>query len=214
MKKKLLSCCLCAALLFSMSACGTGTATAGSTGQAAADTSESAKITNDNADATETADDVSDETISEMPNPIVPVSDASEFEDKLGITIMPDLMDDDYQLSMIGDTVAQVEFDKEGVDGDPIVCTLRATKDTEAAKSLSGIYDTMEEDSLTFTLDDGSELPVLLKIPETLPYKIYEFAIGDISYSFVYSGQMSQMMFAEVFDSVLAAIGANGTDTE
>ena len=214
MKKKLLSCCLCAALLFSMSACGTGTATAGATGQAAADTSESAKITNDNADATETADDVSDETISEMPNPIVPVSDASEFEDKLGITIMPDLMDDDYQLSMIGDTVAQVEFDKEGVDGDPIVCTLRATKDTEAAKSLSGIYDTMEEDSLTFTLDDGSELPVLLKIPETLPYKIYEFAIGDISYSFVYSGQMSQMMFAEVFDSVLAAIGVNGTDTE
>ena len=214
MKKKLLSCCLCAALLFSMSACGTGTATAGATGQAAADTSESAKITNDNADAAETADDVSDETISEMPNPIVPVSDASEFEDKLGITIMPDLMDDDYQLSMIGDTVAQVEFDKEGVDGDPIVCTLRATKDTEAAKSLSGIYDTMEEDSLTFTLDDGSELPVLLKIPETLPYKIYEFAIGDISYSFVYSGQMSQMMFAEVFDSVLAAIGANGTDTE
>ena len=214
MKKKLLSCCLCAALLFSMSACGTGTATAGATGQAAADTSESAKITNDNADAAETADDVSDETISEMPNPIVPVSDASEFEDKLGITIMPDLMDDDYQLSMIGDTVAQVEFDKEGVDGDPIVCTLRATKDTEAAKSLSGIYDTMEEDSLTFTLDDGSELPVLLKIPETLPYKIYEFAIGDISYSFVYSGQMSQMMFAEVFDSVLAAIGVNGTDTE
>ena len=214
MKKKLLSCCLCAALLFSMSACGTGTATAGATGQAAADTSESAKITNDNADATETADDVSDETISEMPNPIVPVSDASEFEDKLGITIMPDLMDDNYQLSIIGNTVAQVEFDKEGVDGDPIVCTLRATKDTEAAKSLSGIYDTMEEDSLTFTLDDGSELPVLLKIPETLPYKIYEFAIGDISYSFVYSGQMSQMMFAEVFDSVLAAIGANGTDTE
>ena len=197
-----------------MSACGTGTATAGSTGQAAADTSESAKITNDNADATETADDVSDETISEMPNPIVPVSDASEFEDKLGITIMPDLMDDNYQLSIIGNTVAQVEFDKEGVDGDPIVCTLRATKDTEAAKSLSGIYDTMEEDSLTFTLDDGSELPVLLKIPETLPYKIYEFAIGDISYSFVYSGQMSQMMFAEIFDSVLAAIGANGTDTE
>ena len=214
MKKKLLSCCLCAALLFSMSACGTGTATAGSTGQAAADTSESAKITNDNADATETADDVSDETISEMPNPIVPVSDASEFEDKLGITIMPDLMDDNYQLSIIGNTVAQVEFDKEGVDGDPIVCTLRATKDTEAAKSLSGIYDTMEEDSLTFTLDDGSELPVLLKIPETLPYKIYEFAIGDISYSFVYSGQMSQMLFAEVFDSVLAAIGVNGTDTE
>ena len=214
MKKKLLSCCLCAALLFSMSACGTGTATAGATGQAAADTSESAKITNDNADATETADDVSDETISEMPNPIVPVSDASEFEDKLGITIMPDLMDDDYQLSMIGDTVAQVEFDKEGVDGDPIVCTLRATRDTEATKSLSGIYDTMEENNLTFTLDDGSELPVLLKIPETLPYKIYEFAIGDISYSFVYSGQMSQMMFAEVFDSVLAAIGANGTDTE
>ena len=214
MKKKLLSCCLFAALLFSMSACGTGTATAGATGQAAADTSESAKITNDNADAAETADDVSDETISEMPNPIVPVSDASEFEDKLGITIMPDLMDDDYQLSMIGDTVAQVEFDKEGVDGDPIVCTLRATKDTEAAKSLSGIYDTMEEDSMTFTLDDGSELPVLLKIPETLPYKIYEFAIGDISYSFVYSGQMSQMMFAEVFDSVLAAIGVNGTDTE
>ena len=214
MKKKLLSCCLCAALLFSMSACGTGTATAGATGQAAADTSESAKITNDNADATETADDVSDETISEMPNPIVPVSDASEFEDKLGITIMPDLMDDDYQLSMIGDTVAQVEFDKEGVDGDPIVCTLRATKDTEAAKSLSGIYDTMEEDSLTFTLDDGSELPVLLKTPETLPCKVYEFTVGNISYSFVYSGQMSQMLFAEVFDSVLAAIGVNGTDTE
>ena len=214
MKKKLLSCCLCAALLFSMSACGTGTATAGSTGQAAADTSESAKITNDNADATETADDVSDETISEMPNPIVPVSDASEFEDKLGITIMPDLMDDNYQLSIIGNTVAQVEFDKEGVDGDPIVCTLRATKDTEAAKSLSGIYDTMEEDSLTFTLDDGSELPVLLKTPETLPCKVYEFTVGNISYSFVYSGQMSQMLFAEVFDSVLAAIGVNGTDTE
>ena len=214
MKKKLLSCCLCAALLFSMSACGTGTATAGSTGQAAADTSESAKITNDNADATETADDVSDETISEMPNPIVPVSDASEFESQLGITIMPDLMDDNYQLSIIGNTVAQVEFDKEGVDGDPIVCTLRATKDTEAAKSLSGIYDTMEEDSLTFTLDDGSELPVLLKTSETLPCKVYEFTVGNISYSFVYSGQMSQMLFAEVFDSVLAAIGVNGTDTE
>lgn len=214
MKKKLLSCCLCAALLFSMSACGTSTGASGSAGQSAADASESAENTNDNTDAAETADDVSDESISGMPNPVVPVSAASEFEDKLGITIMPDLMDDDYQLSIIGDTVAQVEFDKEGVDGDPIVCTLRATKDTEAAKSLSGIYDDMEEDNLTFTLDDGSELPVLLKIPETLPCKVYEFAIGDISYSFVYSGQMSQMLFAEVFDSVLAAIGANGTDTE
>ena len=214
MRKKLLSCCLCAALLFSMSACSTSTETSGSTSQAAADTSESTENTHDSADTAETADDISGETISGIPNPVVPVSDASEFEDKLGITIMPDLMDDDYQLSMIGDTVVQIEFDKEGVDGDPIVCTLRATKDTEAAKSLSGIYDDMEEDHLTFTLNDDHELPVLLKIPETLPCKIYEFAIGDISYSFVYSGQMSQMMFAEVFDSVLAAIGANGTDTE
>lgn len=214
MKKKLLSCCLCAALLFSMSACGTGTGISGSTGQAAADTSESAESTDDNTDTSEIADDTSEKNISGMPNPVVPVTDASEFENKLGITIMPDLMDDDYQLSIIGDTVAQVEFDKEGVDGDPIVCTLRATKDTEAAKSLSGIYDDMEEDNLTFTLDDGSELPVLLKIPETLPCKVYEFAIGNVSYSFVYSGQMSQMLFAEVFDSVLAAIGANGTDTE
>ena len=214
MKKKLLSCCLCVALLFSMSACGTSSGTSGSTGQAAADTSESAESTNDNTDVEETADDAYDETISGMPNPIVPVSDASEFENKLGITIMPDLMDDDYQLSIIGDTVAQIEFDKEGVDGDPIVCTLRATKDTEAAKSLSGIYDDMEEDNLTFTLDDGNELPVLLKIPETLPCKVYEFAISDVNYSFEYSGQMSQMMFAEVFDSVLVAIGANGTDTE
>lgn len=214
MKKKLLSYCLCAALLFSMSACGTSTGISGSTGQAIADTSESTESTNDNTDTSEIADDTSEKNISGMPNPIIPVNDASEFENKLGITIMPDLMDDDYQLSIIGDTVAQVEFDKEGVDGDPIVCTLRATKDTEAAKSLSGIYDDMEEDNLTFTLDDGSELPVLLKIPETLPCKVYEFAIGDISYSFVYSGQMSQMLFAEVFDSVLAAIGANGTDTE
>ena len=214
MKKKLLSCCLCVALLFSTSACGTSIETSGSTGQAAADTSESAESTNDNTDVEETADDASDETISGMPNPIVPVSDASEFENKLGITIMPDLMDDDYQLSIIGDTVAQIEFDKEGVDGDPIVCTLRATKDTEAAKSLSGIYDDMEEENLTFTLDDGNELPVLLKIPGTLPCKVYEFAISDVNYSFEYSGQMSQMMFAEVFDSVLVAIGANGTDTE
>lgn len=214
MKKKLLSCCLCAALLFSMSACGTSTGISGSTGQTTADTSESTESTDDNTNTSEIADDASEKNISGMPNPIVPVNDASEFETKLGITIMPDLMDDDYQLSIIGDTVAQVEFDKEGVDGDPIVCTLRATKDTEAAKSLSGIYDDMEEDNLTFTLDDGSELPVLLKIPETLPCKVYEFAIGDISYSFVYSGQMSQMLFAEVFDSVLAAIGANGTDTE
>ena len=72
----------------------------------------------------------------------------------------------------------------------------------------------MEEDNLTFTLDDGNELPVLLKIPETPPCKVYEFAISDVNYSFEYSGQMSQMMFAEVFDSVLVAIGANGTDTE
>ena len=97
MKKKLLSCCLCVALLFSMSACGTSIGTSGSTGQAAADTSESAESTNDNTDVAETADDASDETISGMPNPIVPVSDASEFENKLGITIMPDLMDDHYQ---------------------------------------------------------------------------------------------------------------------
>ncbi len=96
----------------------------------------------------------------------------------------------------------------------PLSVPLRATKDTEAAKSLSGIYDDMEEDNLTFTLDDGNELPVLLKIPETLPCKVYEFAISDVNYSFEYSGQMSQMMFAEVFDSVLVAIGANGTDTE
>ena len=53
-----------------------------------------------------------------------------------------------------------------------------------------------------------------MKIPETLPCKVYEFAISDVNYSFEYSGQMSQMMFAEVFDSVLVAIGANGTDTE
>ena len=50
MKKKLLSCCLCVALLFSMSACGTSIGTSGSTGQAAADTSESAESTNDNTD--------------------------------------------------------------------------------------------------------------------------------------------------------------------
>ena len=202
MKKKLLSCFLCMTLLVSMCACSADTAaTTDHTDESTADSSE-----------TETATD--EAPISGMPNPIVPVETASEFESQLGITIIPDLMDDDYQLSIIGDTVAQVEFDKEGVDGDPIVCTLRATKDAEAAKSLSGLYDDMEEENTTFTLDNGRELSVLIKIPETLPCKAYEFSIGDTSYSFAYSGQMSQMLFAEVFDSVLAAIGVSGTETE
>lgn len=213
MKKKLLSCCLCMALLISACACSTDTTVAPDhTDESAADSSGTGTAT-DNA-GTEDASGTDDEQISGMPNPIVPIDDASEFEAQLGITIMPDLMDDDCQLSIIGDTVAQVEFDKEGVDGDPIVCTLRATKDAEAAKSLSGLYDDMEEENLVFTLDDGRELPVLVRTPETLPCKAYEFTVGDTSYSFVYSGQMSQMLFAEVFDSVLAAIGANGTDTE
>lgn len=68
MKKKLLSCCLCVALLFSMSACGTSIGTSGSTGQAAADTSESAESTNDNTDSKRKLQMMPpDETISGMP---------------------------------------------------------------------------------------------------------------------------------------------------
>lgn len=134
-----------------------------------------------------------------MPNPMVEVTDASEFENNLGITVNPQDMDEDAKLYIIDGNIAQVSYTVLGVE-DGVDVTFRASKEVT---DLSGVYDdNMEEDTM-----DYEGLSITNKYSADTHSTIYEFNNDGIYYSIVIQGEISQMHIAEILDSTLLACG-------
>ena len=83
---------------------------------------------------------VSPEPTTQIPNPIVEVEDSTDF-DKLGFVITPHQQADSVSYSIIGDTLAQINFT---LDGETF--TYRAAKTTE---DISGVYETFDTPAQT-----------------------------------------------------------------
>lgn len=71
-----------------------------------------------------------------LPNPMVPAEDPSEFESALGIKVNGEAVPEDASMYIIAGTTLDISWNKEKGENN-----LRATKDSEAAKSLHGIFD-------------------------------------------------------------------------
>ena len=76
-----------------------------------------------------------------MPNPMVQVDDANEFENKLGITLDPSYIDAETELFIIAENTAHIAYEFNGMLGESVKFCLRGTKDEETAENLAGIYD-------------------------------------------------------------------------
>lgn len=135
-----------------------------------------------------------------MPNPMVEVTDASAFEDQLGITINPQDMSDEAKLFIIDNQIAQIEYTLLGVDGDDVYVTLRASKEQ---KDISGIID----EDMDITDLDYEGLPMVNKYSDSTNTTIYEFSKDGVNYSLVIQGVVSQMTIGEVLDSTFIACG-------
>lgn len=76
-----------------------------------------------------------------LPNPIVEVEDASDFE-KLGVSIDAPEGATDVRYSIISDKLAQVDFTLDGAS-----YTYRAAITEDEEEDISGVYETFDEES-------------------------------------------------------------------
>ncbi|NLG04113.1 MAG: hypothetical protein GX567_09845 [Clostridia bacterium] len=147
------------------------------------------------------------DTTTELPNPMVQITDAKEFEHILGIPIDPQYLVGDVTMYIINNTIAELNYEVSDIEGNMITCTLRAVKSENITSDLSGVYDEMTETTAQYSADDT--ITVTHKTPKTEPYEIYEFEYNENTYCFMYTeGNMSTMLFGELFDGVFYAIGA------
>lgn len=146
-------------------------------------------------------------TTETIPNPIVEVTDAKTFSEKLGISIDPSYLVGDAAMSIIAEEIAEVNYSVTNVDGDEVLCTLRAAKPGTYSGDICGVFDEMTETTEEYACNE-SNIAVKHKTPKTEPYEIYEFTYENIDYCFMYQGELSTMLFGELFDGVLCAIGA------
>lgn len=147
------------------------------------------------------------EQAAQMPNPMVEITDAEDFNTKLNIPIDSQYLPGEVTMYIIGDELAELTFDVSNIDGDPITCTLRAAKPGVITPELSGVYDDMTETTEEYTADES--ITVTHKTPASEPYEIYEFEYNGNAYCFMYTGtDMSAMLFGELLDGVFCAVGA------
>lgn len=153
-----------------------------------------------------------------MPNPIVEIYDDDAFEDRLNIEFDADEMyTRDLRMSIIADSIGQVDFSFENVNGDPVECTLRFTRDKEIGESVvafSGIHDSnmsepVVKKDMEFAGDDADDPVIRIDVTEvhanTENCDIITWKYRDVYYCLTVKGEYSQMQMAEVFDGIIAA---------
>ncbi len=84
------------------------------------------------------------EPAAQLPNPIVPVEGSADF-DKLGFIITPYQSAEEIAYSIIGGTVAQINFTLQGES-----YTYRGAKTTD---DISGVYETFDQPAQSLQLD-------------------------------------------------------------
>lgn len=144
-----------------------------------------------------------------MPNPMVAVESDEAFDKELGISIDTEkLPASPSAMFIISGKLADVRFSLENVEGEEIEYTLRATKEAEEAQMMHGIYDdNMQELTTVDVGTEGNECTVKEMYSKSADTTICTWEWNKTFYSMTYSGTISQMQFAAVMDSVLAAIG-------
>lgn len=146
-----------------------------------------------------------------MPNPMVKIDDDSEFEKQLGIKIDTSaITTEEKTMFIIAQTTADIRFSKENVEGEPVECTLRATKDEGVKENpvqlLAGMYHDFDE-PVTIDYTEFSVTNYNANSEESGNIDVYTWDKDGLYCSLSIEGTMSQMQIAEVMDSVMSALG-------
>ncbi len=145
-----------------------------------------------------------EETMFGLPNPMVPVTDPAEFEMVLGIPIDPSALSLETECFIISGQMADVRWHRDNVNGEDTELCLRATKNSELAPYMHGIYDDhMSEPVVTHT----EEADVTFTDALTEKIGICTWSSGDTFYSLTYDLGLSQMSLAAVLDACMMATG-------
>lgn len=196
--------CICA-ISFQLCACAGTTEEAGVTAPAASasDSSSAESVSETQEDSTY----LEQSTTEAVPIPVVEVTDAKDFSEKLGISIDPSYLAGDKTMNIIAEKMAEINYSVTNVDGNEVLCTLRAAKPGSYSGDICGIVDEMTETTEEYACNE-STVAVKHKTPKTEPYEIYEFTYENVDYCFMYQGELSNMLLGELFDGILCAIGA------
>ena len=128
-----------------------------------------------------------DESVS-MANPMVPVESEKEFKDVLGITFRTSVLpQNNFSQFIISKKIGDARFTVKNANGEDIKCMFRCTKDKEAAKQLSGIYD--QDLKQTNTMTYGF-LDIRTFIAPNEGYYIYYFTSNNVYYELSTKGQL------------------------
>lgn len=149
-----------------------------------------------------------------MANPMVPVDSDEAFSDQLGIKIDSSYFPTDgLDRYIIGGKLAHVAFNLSDPEGKKVECTFRGTKDDEWAENpvemIAGIYASDFGEAATTTIPaTGNDIEFNTVYSDSEKITVSYFDYEGVHYTLSIDGNVSQMLIAEVNDSVLYAIGA------
>lgn len=151
-----------------------------------------------------------EEPIANMANPIEEVADAAAINSALGMSIDTCMMPEIDRFAIIGKKMAEIVFSLTSVDGDPLNCVFRATKDAEMAENIHGIYDTdLIDGSSTEYEGDNGIVNIDYVYANTEKTDIWTWKFNDTYYSFTMDNEASQMTIGAMLDSLMVACGAD-----
>lgn len=135
-----------------------------------------------------------------MPNPMVAVDSDEAFMDQLGISIDTEMLSPEVERFIINNEMAHIVYSASGNDGEDVKLVLRAAKNNE---DISGVYD----DNMTSFDNVFGNVTVTCRSSESNGIEIYDFYKDDIHFCYMVEGEISQMLFGELFDGVCSACG-------
>jgi len=147
-----------------------------------------------------------------LANPMVEITDSAEFEKQLGIRIDTSMLSDVTGMFIISGDLADVRMEKLNVNAEPVLYTLRATKDADQKDGFQGIQGELKEiAAIDRELGSGKTITILEREAadnaDGQPVTVCTWDLDGTYYSLVIEGMYSQMQFAEVMDSILFATG-------
>jgi len=203
--RKLLSLILAALMMFSFTACQAASLEI----QTSAESNAATEAAQTKAATEAVAETTAEATTAALPNPMEEVSGADEFVKKLGIQLNTTFLNSEAKFFIIDGRIAECQFSYDNIRGNRVDCTLRATKDAEAAKNLSGIYDSTLKSITDFELPGkDSTFKINLSSNDADDVNIYTWKAGDVWYSYSIVGKTTGMELAEMlYSAVSVAVG-------
>lgn len=153
-----------------------------------------------------------------MANPVVEIDDDDAFEDRLNIEFDSDDFAEavaDARMSIISETVGQVQFTLDNVDGVGVDWTLRFTREDGMAgdpKALLGIHDAKYSEPAvveTEWQEDADDPVITIALTEidalTEGVTMYFWDYNGAHYGLSIQGIASQMQIGAVLDAIFEA---------